>query len=303
MTRLRANLLLLVAGAVWGMGFVAQSTAMDALSPWAFIAAKFALAAAALAPLAALESRRQPVALPPKMLGWFALTGGALLLAAITQQIGIVTTTVTNSGFLTGLYVVLTPILGLVLLRQVPHWVVWPAAAMSFAGIALLGGGSLSALNTGDLWTIGSALFWALQIMLVGTIAASSGRPFLLSFVQFAVTALGATAGTLILEAPALGDFAAALPEIVYGGLFATALAFTLQVFGQSHTTPAQASIFLSSEALFAALFGAIFLAERIAPIGYLGCAMILLAMLAVELVPLSAVGRRSQPVSCRRDA
>ena len=101
----------------------------------------------------------------------------------------------------------------------------------------------------------------------------------------------------------AFDGLVAALPEIVYGGLFATALAFTLQVFGQSHTTPAQASIFLSSEALFAALFGAIFLAERIAPIGYLGCAMILLAMLAVELVPLSAVGRRSQPVSCRRDA
>ena len=294
MTRFRANCLLLSAGAVWGMGFVAQSTAMDAIGPWTFTAAKFGLAALALAPLATLEWRRQSAGLSFTTLGWFFVVAMALFLAAITQQIGIVTTTVTNSGFLTGLYVVLTPILALLFLRQLPHWVVWPAAAACFAGIALLGGGSLSTLNTGDLWTIASAMFWAVQIMLVGTIAASSGRPFLLTFVQFAVTALAATIGMLAFETPALEGLTEALPEIVYGGVFATALAFTLQVFGQSHTTPAQASIFLSSEALFAALFGAIFLSERIAPIGYLGCGLILAAMLAVELVPLRDGGQKT---------
>ncbi|MBP0614257.1 DMT family transporter [Jiella mangrovi] len=286
MTRFRANLLLLSAGALWGMGFIAQSTAMDELGPWAFTAAKFGLASLALLPLAAVEARRATTSLPMRTFAGFCLVGGAIFLAAIAQQIGIVTTTVTNSGFLTGLYVVLTPLLCLALLRERPHWIVWPAACASFAGIALLGGGSLSALNTGDLWTIVSAMFWALQIMLLGQFAASSGRPFTLSLVQFAVTAVAATIGTLAVEEPTVASLAGALPEIVYGGVVATALAFTLQVFGQSHTTPAQASILLSSEAVFAALFGAIFLAERIGPIGYFGCGLILCAMLAVELVP-----------------
>nr|WP_281065504.1 DMT family transporter [Jiella sonneratiae] len=281
-------MLLLSAGAVWGMGFVAQSTAMAAIGPWSYVAAKFGLAALTLLPFAIREARRAKHAVGAPTLGLFVLVGVAIFLAAITQQIGILTTSVTNSGFLTGLYVVFTPILCLALLRQAPHWVVWPAAACSFLGIALLGGGSLTALRAGDVWTIACAVFWALQIMLIGRFAAAADRPFLLSFVQFAVTALAAAPVALAVEAPSLRALGAALPEIVYGGVFATGLAFTLQILGQRHTTPAQASIFLSSEALFAALFGAIFLAEYIAPLGYFGCGLILVAMVAVEIVPLA---------------
>ncbi|MCQ0988272.1 DMT family transporter [Jiella marina] len=295
MTRFRANLLLLLAGAVWGMGFVAQSTAMADVGPWTFVAAKFALAAVTVAPFAFLERRKAAVAIPRPALGWFAVIGAMLFLASITQQIGIVTTSVTNAGFLTGLYVVLTPILGLALWRDLPHWIVWPAALAAFFGIALLGGGSLSALNSGDLWIVVCAVFWALQILLVGRHIGESDRPYALSFIQFLVTTLAALLGALALEAPSLARLWAAWPEIVYGGVFSTGLAFTLQILGQRHTTSAQASIFLSSEALFAALFGAIFLGERIAAIGYVGCALILAAMLAVELVPLY---RRPRPVA-----
>jgi len=292
MTRLRANCLLLLAGAVWGMGFVAQSTAMAAVGPWTFTAAKFGIAALTLVPFAVAEGRRAAVPVPPGTRIGFVGIGALLFLAAITQQIGMVTTTVTNAGFLTGLYVVLTPILGLALLRSRPHWVVWPAALTALTGIALLGGGSLAALNVGDVWMLVCAVFWALQIVFVGLFAGPSGRPYTLSFVQFAVTAILAGLGTLAFEAPTLAGLWQAWPEIVYGGVLSTGLAFTLQIIGQRHTTAAQAAIFLSSESLFAALFGAVILGERIAAIGLVGCALIFAAMLAVELVPMRRWGK-----------
>ncbi|UIJ72999.1 DMT family transporter [Aurantimonas sp. HBX-1] len=294
MSRLSANLLLLLAGAVWGMGFVAQSTAMDAVGPWTYTAAKFAVAALALAPFAILESRRAKAPLPASARTGFVLVGLMLFSGAILQQIGIVTTSVTNAGFLTGLYVVFTPILAFVLLRARPHWVVWPSAFAAFAGIVLLGGGGVAVPGFGDWLMVACAAFFALQIIAVGVFAGPTGRPLTLSFTQFAVAALLAGLGMLALEAPTPTSLAAAWPEILYGGLFSTALAFTLQIIGQRHTTAAQAAIFLSSEALFAALFAALLLGERIAAIGILGCILIFAAMLAVELVPLRDKGPRS---------
>jgi drug/metabolite transporter (DMT)-like permease len=294
MSRLSANLLLLLAGAVWGMGFVAQSTAMDAVGPWTYTAAKFAVAAVALVPFAIVETRRAKPPLPASARAGFVLVGLMLFAGAILQQIGIVSTSVTNAGFLTGLYVVFTPILAFVLLRARPHWVVWPSAFTAFAGIVLLGGGGVAAPGLGDWLMVACAAFFALQIIAVGVFAGPTGRPLTLSFTQFAVAAVLAGLGMLVLEAPTLAALASAWPEILYGGLFSTALAFTLQTIGQRHTTAAQAAIFLSSEALFAALFAAVLLGERIAAIGILGCILIFAAMLAVELVPLRDKGPRS---------
>lgn len=286
MTRLNANLLLLLAGAVWGMGFVAQSTAMASVGPWTFNAAKFLLAALSVLPFAVIEARRAPRSLPRAEWRGFAGIGAMLFAGSILQQIGITGTSVTNSGFLTGLYVVFTPILGLLILGQRPHWIVWPCALAAFVGIVLVGGGSIGALNAGDTLVILCAAFFALQILFVGRFALSSGRPMTLSFIQFAVTAGLSGVGVLTLETPSLQGLGGAWMEIVYGGVFSTGLAFTLQVIAQRYTTPPQAAIFLSSEALFAALFAAFLLGERIALIGVLGCGLIFAAMLAVEIVP-----------------
>ncbi|MCK5933710.1 MAG: DMT family transporter [Fulvimarina manganoxydans] len=294
MKRTTANLLLLTAGAVWGMGFVAQATAMELVGPWTFIAAKFALAALSVLPFALAEGRRAAAALARQAWVAFVVIGLFLFLASITQQIGIVFTSVTNAGFLTGLYVVLTPILGFALMRARPHPIVWPAALAAFIGIVLLSGGSMTGINRGDVWMIVCAVFWAGQILLVGRYALSSGRPLALSCIQFAICAGCSALGAFLLEAPSLDAMAGAWLEIVYGGVFASGLAFTLQTIGQRYTTAAQAAIFLSSEALFAALFGVLLLGERIGPSGLFGCALIFAAMLAVELGPIWL--RRSQP-------
>ena len=295
MTRARANLLLLLAGAIWGMGFVAQSSAMAHVGPWAFNAVKFALAALAVAPFAWRETRGAASPMTTGDLAGFGFIGVLLFLAAILQQIGIVTTSVTNTGFLTGLYVVFTPFFGVLLMRNRPHWIVWPAALLAFAGIVLVGGGSLGSLSSGDFLVIACAVFWSLQIVYITRFAQGSGRPLTLSLVQFSVAALLSAVGAVTLETTSLEALGNAWIEIVYGGVFSIGLAFSLQTIGQRYTTAPQAAIFLSSEALFAALFAALFVGERIAAIGLVGCACIFAAMLAVELVPMLGTRRQAE--------
>jgi drug/metabolite transporter (DMT)-like permease len=287
MPRPIANLLLLLAGAIWGMGFVAQSTAMDNIGPFLFIGLRFLVAALVLAPFAWRETRRadSPVS-APHMRG-FLLIGLALFSAMALQQVGLTITTVTNSGFLTGLYVVFVPFISLLALRQKPHPVIWPAVLMTFAGISMLAGGSLSALNHGDLLTIGCAAMYAVQVILVGLYVEPSGRPLTLSFVQFALAAVLGLAIGIVRELVIVGQIIAALPEILFAGVMATGLAFTLQVIGQRYTTAPQTAIFLSTESLFAALFGALFLGERIPAIGYAGGLLIFLAILLAEIGPM----------------
>lgn len=286
MTRLQANLLLLLAGAIWGAGFIAQSTAMETLGPIWFIGLRFAVATLVALPFALAEKKRAvaPVRRAERL--GFLFTGLALFLAAASQQIGLLTTSVTNSGFLTGLYVVFTPILTVFVLRKRPHWIIWPAAAMSAAGIFLLSGGALSALTVGDLLTILCALLWSIQMISVGVFAGRSGRPLALSAVQFAVCAVLGCAVAAVVEPISLSAVKGALPEILYAGFFSSGLAFICQNVAQRYTTAPQAAIFLSSEALFAALFGVLLLGESISPAGYAGCAIIFVAMLATELVP-----------------
>lgn len=295
MTRVQANLFLLFSGAIWGAGFVAQSTAMQAIGPLWFITLRFAIATLVALPLAIVETRRAPQPLTGTTVRNFAFVGLALFAGAVTQQYGLLTTSVTNSGFLTGLYVVFVPVLTVIFLRRKPHWIIWPGALMALFGIFLLSGGALSSLTGGDYLTIVCALFWALQMMLVGIFAAGSGRPMMLSLTQFAVVAVLSCAAALASEPLSMEAIKGALPEILYAGIFSSGVAFICQVVGQRYTTAPQAAIFLSSEALFAALFGVLLLGEIITPIGYVGCAIIFAAMLVVEIVPELTRNRRAQ--------
>ncbi|MBW8283384.1 MAG: DMT family transporter [Rhizobium sp.] len=286
MSRIQANLLLLLAAAIWGGGFVAQSEAMEWLGPNWFNALRFALATLAVLPFALSESKRAARPLSRRELGWFLLVGLSLLAAQTLQQIGIQSTSVTNASFLTGLYVVLVPVIAVAFLRRRPHWIIWPAALLTVVGILLLNGGSLSSLGDGDVLVILCAAFLAIQITLTPIAVGISERPLALATVQFAVCAAGAGLAAAALEPISLSAVVSALPEILYGGLLSSGVAFVLQIIGQRYTTASQAAIFLSSEALFGALFGAVLLAETLPAIGYLGCGLIFSAMLLVELVP-----------------
>lgn len=286
MPRIQANLLLLLAGAIWGAGFVAQSTAMESLGPLWFVALRFIVAAITVLPFALIETRRAKVPLTRRHKFGFTAIGLALCLGILSQQYGLLTTSVTNSGFLTGLYVIIVPVLTVVVLRRAPHWIIWPASLMTFAGIFLLSGGKMDGLSTGDWLTVLCAVFWAIQVFLIGIFAADSGRPITLAIWQFTITAFIALLAAISLEPVSFDAIGSAAFEILYGGIFSSGLAFSLQIIGQRYTTSAQAAIFLSSESLFAALFGVIIMGEKIPFIGYLGCACIFTAMIMVELVP-----------------
>ena len=158
---------------------------------------------------------------------------------------------------------------------------------MTFAGIWMLAGGSLTELNGGDLLTIGCAMMYAAQVILVGRFVGPSGRPLTLSFCQFALAAVLGLGVGFATEPFSLASVAATLPEILYAGVVATGLAFTFQVIGQRYTTAPQAAIFLSTESLFAALFGATLLGEQIPALGYAGGLLIFFAILLAELGPM----------------
>ncbi|WP_028032668.1 DMT family transporter [Chelativorans sp. J32] len=286
MTRFQANVLLLLAGAIWGMGFVAQSTAMQAIGPFLFTGLRFAIAGIFMLPFALREGKRSERPLSSSDWRAFSVIGLLLFLGVTAQQVGLLTTTVTNSGFLTGLYVVMVPFLGVLISRQWPNAIVWPAALTALSGIWLLSGGSVVALKSGDWLTILCAVCWALQVVFIARAASESGRPVTLAVTQFVITAVISLVVAFALEPVVPSAIRAALPEILYAGIFSGGIAFTLQVVGQRYTTAPQAAIFLSTEAVFAALFGAIFLGERLPPAGLAGCALIFSAILMVELVP-----------------
>lgn len=296
MTQSRANLLLLFAGLIWGLGFVAQSTAMQSIGPLTFIALRFIVATASVAPLAILESKRAAKPLSLSDYKAFMILGVMLVSGMILQQTGMLTTTVTNAGFLTGLYVVLVPILGVLLFAQWPHPVVWVCAILSLTGIWMLSGGSLSSFTEGDWMMIAGAFFWALQGLFIARYALRIGRPVTMACIQFAVVAIIGTILALSFEIIEWQAIKAAVPEVLFTGVFSSGVAFTLQAIGTRYTSAPQAAIFLSSEALFAALFGALILGERLPTIGLAGGALIFLSMMMVEIVPRLRF-KKSQPL------
>ena len=302
MPRSVANLLLLAAGAIWGMGFVAQQTAMDDIGPMLFIALRFLLAGFAVLPFAIGELNRNDgpsylQAVSANKYGFFVV-GLAFFLGMSFQQVGLLGTSVTNAGFLTALYVIMVPFIMVSILRVRQPFIIWPAAALSVIGIYLLSGGDLASLNSSDLLIILCAVFWAAHVVLTGRVGQATGLPVTMATTQFFVTSALAFVAYLIFvpagwgEAiPTTDQLLGALPEVVYAGTIAGGLGFTLQAVGQRYTSESAAAVLISTESLFAALFGALFLGERLQTLGYFGCGMIFTAILLVELMP-----RKTQP-------
>jgi len=286
MTRIQANLVLLLTAAIWGAAFTSQNLAMQSIGPWWFVGTRFVIGFLVVLPFALRENRKAVRPVTRRDIMTFGIIGLALFGGAVTQQIGMLTTSVTNTSFLTGLYVIIVPVLSVIVLRRAPHWIIWPAALMALAGIYYLSGGDLTRLKIGDFWVIVSAVCFATQILLVGMFVSESARPLTLSAVQFLVCGIAVLAVAAAVEPVTWLGLRAAAPEILYAGVFSSGVAYTLQVVGQRWTTSPQAAIFLASESLFGALFGALLLGERITLTGYLGCGLIFAAMVMVELVP-----------------
>ncbi len=293
MTRLKADLALLLAAAVWGSGFYFQKMGMEHIGPVTFVAARAVVASLILVPLALWETRQDSPRLPRRFLRIGIAGGLVFFVAGIVHQMGVAGTSVTNAGFLTALYVIFTPFLGWVAFRRWPVPYVWPAVALALAGVWLLGGSALSGFAPGDWLIVLSAVFWAGQIVLI-SMAASHGRPIALTAIQFVVVAVLAAVAAPLMEDIDPAALLAAAPDILYVGALSSALTYTLFALALRYTSAGEGAVLLSTETLFAALMGAIFMGDRLTVAGWCGAGLMFAATLVVHLGP--AVRHRPLP-------
>ncbi|KAB0550936.1 DMT family transporter [Pseudomonas argentinensis] len=287
---LRADLLMLITAMIWGSSFVAQRLGMEAIGPFLYSGLRFALAVIVLLPLIVLLRRRRakpasPISRPLLLGG--GLLGAVLALGINLQQVGLLFTSVTNSGFITGLYVIVVPLLGL-LLGHKTGLGIWLGASLAVVGMFLLSVGEGFHVASGDLLQLAGAFVWGIHVLLVGVFAARHDA-LVLALVQFITCALISLALALGFEHLPGAEIAEALPAILYGGIFGVAVGFTLQVVAQKHAIASHAAIILSLEAVFAAIAGALLLGESLSSRGYLGCALMFAGMLLAQLWPKPA--------------
>lgn len=300
MPRPVAVLLLLICTALWGLAFVFQKAAMEHMQPLIFAGVRYLLGACLVLPLAIWEYRRKAATgfmLSRRQWAQIAVLSLAFFLGVWLQQVALLTTSVTNGGFITALYVIFTPLVTFVLLRSRPHPIIYVGAPLALVGIYLLTGADFGSLTPGDLQLLLCAVCWGVQVALLGELVRQTAMPIFISTLNFWATAILALGGAFVLETPSLSGIAAGWMPIVYSGVCSTAIAFTLQAIGQRYVPPANAAIVLSSESLFAALFGAWLLHERLPPLGYLGAAIIFVAIMTVELVPAWRRRRSAAPI------
>ena len=287
MNRLRADLLLLLTAFIWGTAFIAQKDANLSMGPVTFVGARFLLSALVLLPLAIHEMRRETGTLTRKDWLQAAVVGLCLCTGSCLQQVGLVTTTATNGGFLTALYVVIVPFMVWGLNRIRPRPLVIAACAISIWGAWLLtDDGTARHWSRGDILVVVADFAWALAITVIGDFLQRTHRPFFLSFVQYAITAVLAFGVGLAFEPVSASGVGAALPAIFYAGLLSGGVGFTLSVIAQKYTPPAEASLIMCLESVFAALAGAVMLHERLTPAATAGCGLILLGVVLVEMGP-----------------
>ncbi|MDU4959412.1 MAG: DMT family transporter [Sporomusaceae bacterium] len=282
----RANLLLLLTAAIWGLAFVAQRVGMEHMGPFTFNGIRFALGSLSLLPLLLydrwktgadeVQANRQPALLGGILAGAVLFTGASL------QQIALVYTTAGKAAFLTSLYLILVPLLGLCC-RQVISGSTWAGALFAAGGVYFLSVTEELTIAYGDALALIGAIFWGLHILLIGYYS-QRVNVLRLSCIQFIVCALLSLGVALAFEEITLtGIYGAAIP-ILYGGIASVGIAYTLQVVGQKNAKPAHAAIILSMETIFAAVGGWLLLQEDIGPRGLLGCALLLTGMLLPQL-------------------
>lgn len=309
---LRSDSLLLLAAILWGAAFVPQRVAMRHMGPLTFTGIRFALGAAALIPVVVFLSRRRtdadsdaartgPGSASLHLLG--GMLAGLVLCAGVgLQQAGLVYTTAPKAAFITGFYVPLVPILGL-LLGQRTGIATWSGAILSVIGLYFLSVVGPLKIERGDGLVMISAVVWAIHVLLIGRLAPRTD-PLKLGLVQFWVVAIVSLIAAGLTEQITAEGVWAGTWAILYGGLASVGIAYTLQLVGQRHAPPGHAALVLSLEAVFAAIAGYAILQEVLGPRELLGAAVMLGGMLVSQVNRFwSGVMPVSEPCAAARVA
>lgn len=285
MKRYSGPLMLLLTAMIWGAAFVAQSVGMDYVGPFTMQSVRSLLGGLVLLPVIALMGRGKPKASAPgskKDLILGGITCGILLtVASVLQQYGILYTTVGKAGFITTLYVVLVPIIGLFLRKRVPP-LIWLCVALSVTGLYLLCISGAASLNRGDLLVMLCALVFSFHIIAIDHFSPKVDG-VQLSCIQFLVCGILCFFPMMLLERPTPGALLAAWKPIAYAGILSCGVGYTLQVVAQNRTDPTVASLILCMESVFSAVFGWILLGQGMALRELAGCGLMFASILLAQ--------------------
>ena len=287
--QVKGTLSLLSATVIWGFAFIAQSVGMDHIGPFTFQAVRCALAVLFLIPCTfLLEIRKLPLSQSlakwrdPRLWKAGLICGCALFVAASLQQIGLVYTDAGKAGFLTAMYIVLVPVLGLFLKRKPPRST-FISVPLAVLGLYLLSCMGVSRINIGDLCLMGCALAFAVQITCVDRFAGSVDG-FRLNCIQSLVVSLLSVPFMLFTETVTFGSLTACWMPLLFAGVMSMGVAYSLQIIGQKALEPTLASLIMSLESVFAALGGWWLLHERMTGGELLGCALVFGAVVVSQL-------------------
>jgi len=287
--RVRQNVLPLITAMIWGTAFVAQSVGAEYMGAFTFNAARAVIAFVFLLCLCGLRavcrrSRGEASAVGSRrdLAAGGLACGTALAVASWFQQKGLETTTAGKAGFITALYIVLVPLVGLALGRKAPR-AVWLGVMLAVAGLYCLCVDEAFSITGGDLYVLACAFCFTAQILAVDHFTAKVDG-VALSCAQFLVMTFLSAAGALTEAPPSLAMLPQWIGPVLYVGVFSSGVAYTLQILAQKGSDPAVVSLLMSMESVFAALAGALILGDRMSGREYLGCALMLAAVILAQL-------------------
>ena len=301
--KFKGESILLAASIIWGVAFVAQRAAMDYIGAYTFNGLRFLLGSIILLPVSLLMEKGPPDENKKKKSRttiWTGLICGLILFSAATfQQLGIqITLSAGKAGFITGLYIILTPVLGIFIGKKtgIPTWL---GAAAALTGLYLLSApDGLGSIGRGDLSLVACAFFWAAHILFISHYA-SRVYPIRFSITQFLVCSAASFVCAYFFEPESMnfGAIYSGRVPILFSSLVSVGIAYVLQIVGQRYVEPAKAALIFSMESLFAAIGAAVILNEFMNLRAYSGCALIF-AWIIISLVRLGKKGSNiSKPI------
>jgi drug/metabolite transporter (DMT)-like permease len=283
--RLKGSLTLFGAVIIWGSAFIAQSMGMELIGPFTFQAIRCGLAVLFLIPVSFLFDRKPGALkrwLDPRLWRSGLICGLALFAAASLQQVGLVYTDAGKAGFLTAMYIVLVPILGL-FLGQKPGKSAWFSVGLAVVGLYLLSCMGVSQINIGDILLAGCALAYAVQITCIDRLAGDLDG-VRLNCVQALVVTVLSIPFMVFTETVDIGNILACSLPLAYAGILSMGVAYSLQIVGQKYLEPTTASLIMSLESVIAALCGWLILKETMSPWELLGCGLVFAAVIISQL-------------------
>ena len=284
---IKAVFILLLTAAIWGFAFVAQRAGMEHIGAFTYNGIRFALGSASLLPIIYFSGKNnkdaeaKPKADLKTTIKSGIMAGCILFIAASFQQVGLIYTTAAKAGFITSLYIVLVPILG-IFLKQKTYSTTWIGAVTAAVSLYFLSINEDFSIQLGDLLQLIGAFFWAAHIQVIDRFVKNIDA-VKLSSAQFATCSILSLITAFALEDISIGGIYLALIPILFGGIMSVGVAYTLQAVGQRYAKPAHAAIALSMEAVFAAIGGMLILKETMNLRGYFGCALMLAGMLITQ--------------------